>query len=176
MIELVRRHILPAAYFVLPLKMQTMEATALLLAIGLQESRFEWRDQNDPLHREGPALGPWQFEKGGGVVGVLRHPATKQTLWTALDALKYKKRADQIPDDANLQDEWLWHALEYDLILAAVMARLLLYTDPKALPAEVLGPEAGWRVYKRNWRPGKPHRETWDAFWRQGWSLARMGF
>lgn len=177
MIELVRRHILPAAYSILPLKMNTLEATALMYTIGLQESRFDWRDQADPLQREGPALGPWQFEKGGGVKGVLLHPASKAHLWHALDELKYKKRVDQIhPTDVKAQELYLWTALEHNDILAAVMARLLLYTDPKALPSEVLGPTAGWLTYTRNWRPGKPHRETWDEFWRQGWLLARQGF
>ncbi len=175
MIELVRKHVAPAAYSLLPLKMQTLEATALLYAIGLQESRFEYRDQTDPLQREGPALGFWQFERGGGVRGVMRHPASKVHLYNALEALQYKKRADQLPATLDAQEDFVWRAIEHNDVLGWLVARLLLYTDGKALPSEVLGPVAGWLAYTRNWRPGKPHPETWDEFWRQGWLLARQG-
>lgn len=163
MIETVRKFILPAAYSVLPLRMQTPEATALLFAIGLQESRFTARRQVG-----GPAHGFWQFERGGGVAGVVLHPLTKTLALNALRELEYTnwKTSDDVI--ALVYDE-----LPSNDVLAAVFARLLLYTDPKALPAEVLGPQAGWLAYSRNWRPGKPHRETWDKFWAQGWALAK---
>lgn len=49
----------------------------------------------------------------------------------------------------------VYAALEYDDMLAACVAWLLLWTDPKALPpvGEV---DAGWALYQRTWRPGKP--------------------
>jgi hypothetical protein len=60
----------------------------------------------------------------------------------------------------------LWRAIELDDVLAAAAARLLLFTDPKRLPA--VGDEAGaWALYMRVWRPGKPHRQTWPALYRQ---------
>ena len=49
--------------------------------------------------------------------------------------------------------------------LAAAFARLLLWTDPRPIPSG--SPQAAWDYYIRNWRPGKPHRHTWDAFYRQ---------
>jgi hypothetical protein len=60
----------------------------------------------------------------------------------------------------------LWNAIEHDDVLAAAAARLLLFTDPRALPG--LGDEAeAWRCYMRNWRPGKPHRTTWPDLYAQ---------
>ena len=43
-------------------KFRSTAADVLLLAIGLQESRFEHRQQIG-----GPARSFWQFERGGGV-------------------------------------------------------------------------------------------------------------
>lgn len=166
MIELVRRHVLPAAYSVLPLRMQTMEATALLYAIGLQESRFKHRVQVG-----GPARGFWQFERGGGVTGVLTHRATAGHATAVMDKLQYR-----LPGDVLHRIDSVYDLIAHNDVAACALARLLLWSDPKALPAEVLGPQAGWLAYTRNWRPGKPHRDTWDGFWRQGWTLARQGF
>lgn len=50
-------------------------------------------------------------------------------------------------------DEAIWAAIETNDVLAAALARLLLYTDPARLP--VLGDEEGaWQYYLRLWRPG----------------------
>ena len=60
MITLVRTYALPAACSLLPARMDTRAARALLVAIGLQESRFEHRRQIG-----GPARGFFQFEAMG---------------------------------------------------------------------------------------------------------------
>lgn len=165
MIDLIRTSVLPTMYQLLPDRMRSPEATALLFAIGLQESRFSYRQQAG-----GPARGFWQFEAGGGVLGVSTHPASRAHAQAVLERLQYR----------NLPSEWMAHAvavhgfITHNDVLAAAYARLLLWTDGRALPAQVLGPEAGWLAYVRNWRPGKPHRETWDGFWRQGWELTRL--
>lgn len=144
------------ALLLLPAKMTSPQAEAMLLAIGLQESRFEHRRQIG-----GPARGFWQFERGGGVRGVLRHKLT-----TGMSAVICADRGIQ----PNEQDVWV--AIERDDILAAAFARLLLYTDPAALPA--LGECAqAWDYYLRTWRPGKPHRRTWDALYAQALESVR---
>ncbi len=57
-------------------------------------------------------------------------------------------------------------------MLACAFARLLLFTDPRPLPA--LGnPQAAWDYYVRNWRPGKPHRDTWDALYAKALATIR---
>ncbi|WP_199533145.1 hypothetical protein [Thiopseudomonas alkaliphila] len=56
------------ALALLPARMKSKKAVVMMLAIGLQESRFIHRRQI-----KGPARGFWQFEKGGGVYGVLNH-------------------------------------------------------------------------------------------------------
>ena len=120
-------------------------ALICMLAIGLQESRFEHRWQIvDPQQpgKKGPARGFWQFEKGGGVKGVLRHTASR----VMAEAVCAERGV--APEDAAV-----WEKLDDDDILAAAFARLLLWTDPKTLPAP--GEEEGaWQLYLRAWRPG----------------------
>lgn len=123
----------------------TPQARVMILAIGLQESRFTHRRQMG----NGPATGFWQFERGGGVKGVLQHPASK----AKAAALCKARGVDAEPMAA-------WAALETDDVLAAGFARLLLLTDPRALP-DVSNSVGAWDCYVRNWRPGRPHIETW---------------
>jgi hypothetical protein len=149
MIDQLLRFILPAAYALLPPEMASAEATALLLAIGLQESRFEFRRQIG-----GPAHGFWQCELGG-TQGVLTHHATRVPL-------------EQVCQQLHYDPTFVFPALADNDILAACVARCLLWTDPQPLP----GPNdttRGWDLYLRCWRPGRPHRASWDAFYAQGW-------
>ncbi|MFY3950724.1 hypothetical protein ACOTH2_29875 [Achromobacter xylosoxidans] len=143
------------ALALLPSGMDTPAARVMLLAIGLQESRFVHRRQIG-----GPARGFWQFEKGtrasrGGVWGVYLHPASKGHL-----AALCRARSVACDPDA------IYAALEYDDVLAAGVARLLLWTDPKALPA-IGDDDAGWALYLRTWRPGKPKPDSWLDLYRQ---------
>lgn len=122
------------------------EARVMLYAIGLQESRFQHRRQVG-----GPARGFWQFERGGGVAGVLNHPASRGPAAAVLTL-------------RGVPASGAYAALEHDDMLACAFARLLLYTDPRPLPATA---DAAWDYYLDNWRPGKPHRQTWDALYAQ---------
>ncbi len=144
------------ALALLPVKMDTPEARIMLLAIGLQESRFEHRRQlvGNPPRPTGPAKSFWQAEQGGGMVhGVRQHAATR-----AAAAHLYQARGVQSRDAA------IWDAIEHDDVLAAGLARLLLWSDPGRLPA--VGDEQGaWNLYLRTWRPGKPHAQTWPAYY-----------
>ena len=155
MIKLVRAYIIPAALSLLPARMDSPAARAMLVAIGLQESRFEHRRQVG-----GPARGYWQFELGGGVAGVLRHDASRPHLLPALDALRYPPAPDV-----------LYNAIADNDVLACVLARLLLFTLPYGLPG-VGEPEEGWKQYMEAWRAGRPHRATWDAFYAQAWGVS----
>lgn len=168
MLALIHEHILPAASALLPGRLNTPESRALMLTIALQESKCIARRQTG-----GPARGFWQFEGGpmSGTAQVLTHPATRLMALDALSQLHYKHPRPDI--DPTAYREFVYARLEDNDVLAAVMARLLLYADPKPLPAEVLGAEAGWLAYKRNWHPGQPHRETWDTYWSTGWALGR---
>ena len=143
-------------------------AEAMMVAIGLQESRFEHRDQVDSGPAViGPATGFWQFERGGGVAGVMGHHLTADLARKVADAAGVAWDRDAI---------WRAFTLPEGDQIATAFARLLLYTDPRALPAaEFAAEDAAWEYYLRNWRPGRPHRETWGAFWRQGVALAVAG-
>jgi hypothetical protein len=144
MLDHLARCVIPAAYTLLPDKMCSREATVLMLAIALQESRAKHRRQV-----RGPARGFWQFEHGGGVIGVMNHPASRDHCDAVLGALCYP-----------IDSEAVYAALEHNDVLAACFARLLLWTDPRALPL-VGSIEEAWAYYLRNWRPGKPHPATW---------------
>lgn len=143
MIEHVRDHVIPAAMSLLPANMDTPPARVMLLAIGLQESRFIHRKQV-----RGPARGFWQFETGG-VSGVARHHASKDHLRGVCDALRY---------DA----EGVYGTIADNDTLACAVARLLLWTHPEPLPVNA---QSAWEYYIDLWRPGKPHRGTWDGFY-----------
>lgn len=138
----------PLFQAVLPPMFDTPEARVLLLAIGLQESRFEHRVQVVSGGGEGPARGYWQFERGGGVRGVLEHPASAK--WAA--------HVCQVRDVAP-EAGAVHRALATDDILAAGFARLLLFTDPKPLP-DFGDAERALAYYLRTWRPGAHSRGT----------------
>ena len=130
---------------------QSQQATVQLLAIGLQESRFIDRRQlvGSPPKPVGPAKSFWQAELGGGMVhGVRTHAQSRDKA-----ALLYAARGVAPNDRA------IWDAIENDDVLAAGLARLLLWTDPKRLPA--LGDVDGaFQLYLRTWRPGAWERGT----------------
>ncbi len=139
----------------LPSRLDSPAARAMVLAICLQESRLTHRRQIG-----GPARSYAQFEQGGGVHGVLTHPASKPLIKSVLTALDY--------DPASLEFA-CWTAIEHNDILCAAFARCLLYTLPDALPAQS-NPEGGWGQYISAWRPGAPKPLTWPAFYAQAWA------
>ncbi|WP_313462449.1 hypothetical protein [Pseudomonas nitroreducens] len=142
-----RRSIIEPALLLLPAKMESPQAIVMLLAIGLQESRFEYRRQMG----NGPAKSFWQAEQGGGMVtGLLRY---------RVDAVREMAAGLCVGRGVAPAAADVWNAIERDDILAAGLARLLLFTDPARLPG--LGDEAGaWELYLRTWRPGAYDRGT----------------
>ncbi|MBS0430488.1 MAG: hypothetical protein JSR41_24645 [Proteobacteria bacterium] len=151
--EITERGINPALAL-LPARMDSYEARVMLLTIGQQESRFQYRRQmvGSPPQPTGPAMGFWQFERGGGVKGVMTHPAVASLARMLCEARGVPFEADAI-----------WRAIENDDVLAAGLARLLLFTDPKPLP-DVKAVDSAWNYYVRTWRPGKPHAQTWPSY------------
>lgn len=125
----------------------------MLLAIGLQESRFQHRRQIVNGKPIGPAKGYWQFERLGGCRGVVDHPSSRYWMHSVCTARGAAFNATAV-----------WNAIEGDDVLAASAARLLLFTDPRRLP-ELGDVREAWNLYIRTWRPGKPHRHTWDALY-----------
>lgn len=139
--------ILSPGLALLPIAMDSVKARVELLTINLQEDPQQLRRQMG----NGPARGLWQFERGGGVKGVMGHHATTG-------------HAHRLCVERGV--EWdaaaIWSRLETDDLLACGFARLLLYSDPKPLP-DVTDDAAGWDLYERTWRPGRPHPEKWPA-------------
>lgn len=159
MIEHVLRYTIPAAMALLPPKMANVESTAMLLAIGLQESRFSERRQ-----RGGPARGFWQFELEG-VRAVMVHPDVTDHAAVLLGSLRYSPL---------LTAKDVHPLLEHNDTLAACFARLLLWTLPGELPGSA-EPGRAWNVYQDGWRPGAPHRATWAAFYDEAWTRTLHG-
>jgi len=145
--------IITPALRLLPAVMNTPPARAQLLAIGLQESRFIHRHQIN-----GPAHGFWQFEPNG-IRAVLNHVTVGHAAMYLCDALGAGLEAETVK---------VFEAVEYNDMLAAGLARLLLRASPKPL-APRDEPEKAWQLYIDAWRPGKPHRQTWDAFYDLAW-------
>jgi len=155
----VRDFIIPQAASLMPTIPFTPASNVLLLAIGLQESRFQHRQQI-----KGPARGLWQFEAGGGTRGVLHHPRTRRLAQDIADIRAGTTNVHPVNE-----------ALSTDDVLACCFARLLLWADTRPLPkpGEV---ESAWHCYLRNWRPGKPHRHTWDDLYEQASEAVRGRF
>ena len=135
---------------ILPPNMRSIEAEAMLLAIGGQESGWRHREQI-----RGPARGWWQFERNG-VIGVQNHRFTKEP------AEKLTKRLNYKPGEVH-------DAIKHNDMLATCFARLLLWTVPESLPKQTEIDKA-WEQYKWAWRPGKPHPERWEENWKAAWS------
>lgn len=126
----------------LPSKMASRAAMVLMYATSRQEN-----PQRLPQQVGGPAVGDYQFERGGGVRGVVEHDSVA-------DLTRSVCRARKVQCDTGS----IYQALKTDPVLAAALARLLYYTDPKALPE--VGDEAGaWALYLRTWRPGAYARQ-----------------
>lgn len=138
----------------LPPALDSKPAWAMLFAIARQESRLDARRQIG-----GPARGFWQFEFGG-IRGVLAHKAGGPLIRSVLDRLDY----DYLPDTS-------YQAVEDNDVLAFSYARALLWTEPSPLPGQHEADE-GWKQYVDGWRPGKPYRNTWNAFFDEAWQKA----
>lgn len=145
MIEHIHRFTVPAAYALLPPQMHSDHATAMLLAIGLQESVFTARRQHP-----GPARGFWQFELKGALRGVLEHQATKAYAAVVIDALHYRVPKGAAPARQALE---LYEAITHNDTLACCLARLLLWTLPKPLPNPD-DTDGAFRQYIEAWQPG----------------------
>lgn len=137
----------------LPSYLDSPQARVLMLACMIQESNLNARWQIvDPKNpgKRGPARGLAQFELIG-VMGVYKHRATNEMLRMLCRDL-----------DVNFDPKAIYGMLEHSDTLAAALTRLLIYTDPKPLPAR--GDEEGaWEYYLRCWRPGAYTNGTPEA-------------
>ncbi|MBD9675513.1 hypothetical protein IB274_02320 [Pseudomonas sp. PDM18] len=137
----IRRSIIEPALLLLPARMESPQAVVMLLAITRQEDP----DQRRRQWPTGPARSLWQAEQGGGMITGLLNYRIQGVRDLAVGLCVGRGVVPAAPE--------IWVAIERDDILAAGLARLLLYTDPARLPE--LGDESGaWDLYLRTWRPG----------------------
>lgn len=153
------KQVIPEAMKYLPIKMNTKESEVMLTAIALQESgmasRWQIIDVKDKS-KKGPARGLHQFEQGtrasrGGVWGIYLHPASTPHLHGVCAKL-----------GIEFTPEAVYKAIEESDVFSTICARLLLLTDPRALPKRG-EQQAAWDYYNRNWRPGRPHPDKWPS-------------
>jgi hypothetical protein len=129
----------------------TFKAHQLILAIAIQESGVAYRRQVTKSGLEdGPAVSYWQFEHAG-CEGLLSARSTSNYIRQICTLFDIK------PTKEGLLD-----AIQYNDIVAACAARLLIYSLPTPL-AETK--EMGWEQYLSSWRPGKPHKKSWEYSW-----------
>ncbi|MDO8908916.1 MAG: hypothetical protein Q7W55_10535 [Pseudohongiella sp.] len=160
--------VVPAAARFFPASFNSLEARALVIAIGLQESEFKHRRQLVRGFRDWwksvttPAAGFQQFERIG-ISEVLRHNASRKMALTVLEQFGYPEDVDTIHE-----------ALVHNDLLCAVWSRLALWRHPDPLPGEHEMARA-WNYYLRIWAPGIPHPEKWEACWREAWRIVKAG-
>lgn len=132
----------------------------LVVAVAGQESRWKDRRQIGITSYYPQRVGArsyWQLESTwGGPVAIndviVKTPRQLASVCGALD----------IPVDEMA----LYEACAWNDTLACAMARLNLWQDPAPLPAAG-DKEGAWQYYVRNWKPGVPHRSSWDAVYDQ---------
>ncbi|MBJ7548560.1 hypothetical protein JHC42_17140 [Pseudomonas sp. OA3] len=148
----IRDQAITPALVLLPAAMSRNRAQvdSLMLTAHLQEApNCEQCQLPIRLGKCGPARGIWQFERGGGVAGVLRHKSSRDAAIAACQTLGIGPTVDGV-----------FAALPGQVdVIDAVFARLLFWTDPLPLPA--LGNiEGAWQRHLRTWRLGAYERGT----------------
>jgi hypothetical protein len=148
----------------LPAQMDTLEARGLLLATALHESQLAHRKQVS-----GPARGYFQFERSG-VHGVLYHPASRDLAAAVLVRLDYGQLTRRSREVCNI--------LEHQDVLAVVIARLLFWTLPAALPRRDQAAVA-YEHYLQAWRPNAEkaahRRQEWAINYSVAWQFLLGG-
>jgi hypothetical protein len=119
----------------------------ILTAIAFQESGLVHRAQKPSRI----ARGFWQFEQIG-IDGVEKHPATS-------------KYATEVRLSLSIERDEVYRAIEYNDVLAAAYARLLLWRHPDPIPTDM---DQAWDYYIALWRPGKAHPARWPRSWMVG--------
>lgn len=153
MVDQVLAHTIPAAYALLPEKMRSTNATAMLLAIGLHEGDgFTARWQ----YHGGPAHSFWQWEYPT-VKAIMLHSATSVAVDGLIDALCYRLLDATVARQARA----LHDAMTHNDTLACGLSRCLLWTLPVPLPGPTDASTA-FHQYIQAWNPGA-YRKGTDA-------------
>lgn len=140
----------------LPSRMTSPAAVAMIVAIALQESALKYRRQI-----RGPARGYWQFELIG-VQGVFKHHVTEEMARGIMRILDYKPTP-----------EVAYKAIEHNDVLAAALARLLLWQHPDPLADGRMDIQTGLNQYVKQWRPGRLRANKWEPSYTDAWNTVR---
>lgn len=142
-----------AGLALLPEPLRSLDAKVQLYATSIQENPTRASRQlikkDGKLQPIGPAAGDYQFEKTGGIRGLINFKSTR--LQQMLDHVCAERMWGKTEDA-------LFSAVQVDPVLAAALARLLYFTDSGALP-KAGAEQYAWDVYLRTWRPGAYERD-----------------
>jgi hypothetical protein len=131
------------------------EARLMLLAIAMQESGCAARCQAG-----GPARSVWQIEPATAALVMGRWPVGRAVL------------AELLLWPAWTDRGVLAQGLQWSDLGAAVIARGILWLEPRPLPA-IGDQEGAWAYYSlRTWRPGRPRPEAWARSYGQALEAA----
>lgn len=142
-----------AGLVLLPEPLRSLDAKVQLYATSIQENPTRASRQlikkDGKLQPIGPAAGDYQFEKTGGIRGLLNFKSDRVQVM-----LRSVCAARQVPQTID----GLFDGVQRDAVLAAALARLLYFTDSGALP-KAGAEQYAWDVYLRTWRPGAYERD-----------------
>lgn len=143
---------LKGAFTILPKHMNPTQEQPGRVVVPLLTMQRQEAPNQEQKQIGGPAVGIWQFEKGGGINGVLKHSTSAKAARELCTTLGVQPTNDAVY--AALQGT--------NDVLDAGFARLLMWTDPNPLPAfgDV---EGAWQLYLRTWRPGAYSRGDREA-------------
>lgn len=161
-----------AGLALLPEPLRTIDAKVQLYATSVQENPTRAPRQlikkDGKLQPIGPAAGDYQFEKTGGIRGLVNFKSARlqQMLSEVCKARKVAVNVDALFD-----------AIQVDPVLAAALARLLYFTDAAVLP-KAGAEQYAWGVYLRTWRPGAYERdpEGLRAKWSRSYAEAMKAY
>lgn len=143
------------AMSLLPAKMDSPAARALVLAICLQESDLRHRAQIG-----GPARSYAMFElRSGALLDVLNKPSTREPARDLCAALDVEPTASAV-----------YEAMQFNDVLAAGVTRLYLWTSPLPMPIDL---DLAYQFYLAVWRPGKLSPERWPSRYVAAWSVVK---
>ncbi len=148
MLEAILEQIIEPGLALLPPALNGDDASVLLLATGLQESRFCYRRELG-----GYGLGYWKLH-ADKVARVFAHAGCREPLERLCEAV-----------GVECTPRAVHAALEYNDQLATAITRLLLHTATRRLPAQA-HPEQAWLLYLQLWKPALPRHLSWTPLHR----------
>lgn len=118
------------------LKLEAPNREQLILATGMQESRYRYLDQLDPAGRPGPGYGLWQMEK-----------ATHDDIWK--NFIRYRPELLRLMPGLLIPTQDPCHQMRFNMIYAAAMCAVHYRRARHSIPdlGDINGMAVYWKTY-----------------------------